>query len=181
MSRLSASTRSPRGRLPALFVSGPAEHTVGNVASDNEGFERVAAMRQVRYVGLVLGVLSVAMIPPSAVAQRGERGESSAQVRERVERARAHQRKRFSNQRDLFANADMRTGDIQKFCVLTDDARQVLELSVRRMQLSARAYHRVLKVARTLADLDASDGVKRIHLAEAIAYRMAGERLAQAA
>jgi magnesium chelatase family protein len=47
--------------------------------------------------------------------------------------------------------------------------------------LSARAYHRVLKVARTLADLEASDGVGRIHLAEAISYRIAGERLAQAA
>jgi magnesium chelatase family protein len=100
-----------------------------------------------------------------------ERGEPSSQVRERVERARAHQRKRFSNQRGLYANADMRTGDIQKFCILTDAARQVLELSVRRMQLSARAYHRVLKLSRTIADLAGSTLIEVEHVAEAIQYR----------
>ncbi len=100
-----------------------------------------------------------------------DRGESSTLVRERVEHARTHQRKRFSNQRGLYANADMRTGDIQKFCILTDDARQVLELSVRRMQLSARAYHRVLKLSRTIADLADSTLIEVQHVAEAIQYR----------
>jgi len=100
-----------------------------------------------------------------------ERGEPSSQVRERVEKARLHQRKRFINQRGLYANADMRTGDIQKFCILTDDARQVLELSVRRMQLSARAYHRVLKLSRTIADLDDSKLIEIQHVAESIQYR----------
>jgi magnesium chelatase family protein len=101
-----------------------------------------------------------------------ERGESSTSVRARVERARARQRKRFTNQAGLIANADMRTGDIQKFCILTPEARQVLELSVRRMQLSARAYHRVLKLSRTIADLADTNLIEMPHVAEALQYRM---------
>lgn len=100
-----------------------------------------------------------------------ERGEPSSMVRLRVEKARALQRKRFTNQPELFANADMRTGDIQKFCILTPGAKQVLELSVRRMQLSARAYHRVLKLSRTIADLSESQLIDVQHIAEALQYR----------
>lgn len=100
-----------------------------------------------------------------------QRGETSAAVRERVELARERQRLRFADTPGIFANADMTAGQVQQLCVLTPEARQLLELSVRRMQLSARAYHRVLKLSRTIADLGDSDKIDVPHVAEAIQYR----------
>ena len=86
-----------------------------------------------------------------------DRAESSATIRERVQAARQLQSRRFANMPGVYANADMSVGDVQRLCVLTPEAKQVLELSVRRMQLSARAYHRVLKLSRTIADLAGSE------------------------
>jgi magnesium chelatase family protein len=100
-----------------------------------------------------------------------ENGESTASVRARVNQARHRQQQRFESYPGLFANADMGPGEIQQFCVLTVEARQVLELSVRQMQLSARAYHRVMKLSRTIADLDASENINVPHVAEALQYR----------
>jgi len=71
----------------------------------------------------------------------------------------------------LFANGDMSVGEIRKFCELTAEAKQVLDMSVRRMQLSARAYHRVLKLSRTIADPDGKDIIEVHHVAEAVQYR----------
>jgi magnesium chelatase family protein len=99
------------------------------------------------------------------------RGEQSEQVRARVELARERQKARFAEMPGMFANADMSAGDIQQLCDLTDEARQLLELSVRRMQMSARAYHRVLKLSRTIADLGDEDTIQVQHVAEAIQYR----------
>lgn len=101
----------------------------------------------------------------------GERSESSSAIRGRVEAARARQRERFAAYPHLMANSDMTVSEIDQFCVLTADARQLLDLSVRRMQLSARAYHRVLKLSRTIADLAESDYIQVPHVAEAVQYR----------
>ena len=65
----------------------------------------------------------------------------------------------------------MGPGEIQTFCALTPEAKKVLELSVRQMQLSARAYHRTLKLSRTIADLAACDSIEVPHVAEALQYR----------
>ena len=65
----------------------------------------------------------------------------------------------------------MGAGEIQTMCILADDARQLLDLSVRRMKLSARSYHRVLKLSRTIADLATSDFIQVAHVAEALQYR----------
>ncbi|MBI1259777.1 MAG: YifB family Mg chelatase-like AAA ATPase [Chloroflexi bacterium] len=100
-----------------------------------------------------------------------ERGESSATIRARVEQARARQTERFEGLKGLFANSDMGVGEIDRFCILSKEARQLIDLSVRRMQLSARAYHRVLKLSRTIADLADSDQIEVQHAAEAIQYR----------
>ena len=100
-----------------------------------------------------------------------ERGESSATIRARVERARARQAERFANHPGLFANSDMGVGEIDRFCILSPEARQLIELSVRRMQLSARSYHRILKLSRTIADLADSPNIEVQHAAEAIQYR----------
>jgi magnesium chelatase family protein len=100
-----------------------------------------------------------------------ERGESSATIRARVERARTRQAERFAKHPGLFANSDMGVGEIDRFCILSPEARQLIELSVRRMQLSARSYHRILKLSRTIADLADSPNIEVQHAAEAIQYR----------
>lgn len=100
-----------------------------------------------------------------------ERGEASASVRERVERARARQSARFADRPGIYSNADMGAGDVQEFAALTKEAKQLLDLSVRKMHLSARAYHRILKLSRTIADLAACEQVDVPHVAEAIQYR----------
>jgi magnesium chelatase family protein len=100
-----------------------------------------------------------------------QRGEPSASVRGRVEKARQAQARRFSGHPGLYANADMRVGEIPKLCVLAPEARQLLEISVRRLQLSARAYHRVLKLSRTIADLAECERIEVDHVAEAMQYR----------
>jgi magnesium chelatase family protein len=101
-------------------------------------------------------------------AQEAER---SATVRERVNQARTLQAKRFAQVKGLYANADMGAGEIDRFCVLEANAQQLLGLSVRKMQLSARSYHRVLKLSRTIADLAMSDVIEAHHVAEALQYR----------
>ncbi len=100
-----------------------------------------------------------------------EEGEHSEAIQARVELARKRQYERFKDIPGLFANSDMRVGDIQRFCILSGEARQLLEISVKRMQLSARAYHRLLKLSRTIADLADSDVIQIQHVAEAIQYR----------
>ena len=91
--------------------------------------------------------------------------ESSAEIRERVEQARAVQHKRG------FVNAMMPVRMIRKQCALDEAGERTLEMAVRRMGLSARAHDRILKVARTIADLDHSETVSAKHLAEAVQYR----------
>lgn len=104
--------------------------------------------------------------------------ESSFVVRERVERARVRQLARFADYPGLFANSDMGAGEVQKLCVMTSEAQQVLEISVRRLKLSARAYHRVLKLSRTIADLADCDAIDVPHVAEAVQYRaQSGEQM----
>jgi magnesium chelatase family protein len=98
-------------------------------------------------------------------------GESSAQIRTRVENARQVQRERFHESRYLQANADMGAKEVDEFCNTTPEAAQLLNMSLVQMQLSARAYHRILKLARTIADLDESEIIEVPHLAEAIQYR----------
>ena len=99
------------------------------------------------------------------------KGEPSASIRERVEVARAQQTARFKDVDAIYANGDMAAGDIQTYCVLKEDAKQLLNLSVRKMRLSARSYHRVLKLSRTIADLAGADYIEVPHVAEAIQYR----------
>jgi magnesium chelatase family protein len=98
-------------------------------------------------------------------------GESSAVVQARVERARDRQRARFVDYPGLFTNSDMGASHVQQLCVLTADAKQLLDVSVRRMKLSARAYHRVLKLSRTIADIDDKELIEVHHVAEAVQYR----------
>ncbi len=97
-------------------------------------------------------------------------GESSAQIRERVERARARQRARFAGT-TLQCNGDMGPGEVRKSCEIEDAGRNLLRAAMQQMQMSARAYHRILKLARTIADLADCEKIETAHIAEAIQYR----------
>ena len=98
-------------------------------------------------------------------------GEPSALVRERVTKARKIQEKRYTNYPNIHANAQMTTLLIQKYCSLDESCRNLLKNAMNRLGLSARAYDRILKVSRTIADLDGSENIQPEHLAEAINYR----------
>ncbi len=97
-------------------------------------------------------------------------GESSETVRVRVEAAREKQRARFGGT-DLACNADMRPTDVRKYCKLDEAGTSLLKAAMNQLQLTARAFHRVLKLARTIADLADSESIQPAHLAEAIQYR----------
>ena len=98
-------------------------------------------------------------------------GEASSTIRQRVERARAVQRVRFREQRGVYANAHMGARDLRRHCRLHDTVETVLRQAVGRLNLSARAYHRVLKIARTIADLAGERELTTAHVSEAIQYR----------
>lgn len=97
--------------------------------------------------------------------------ENSAVIRERVIRARNVQTKRFSNNSEVYCNAQMKTKDLARYCQLNEAGQTLLKNAMERLGLSARAYDRILKVSRTIADLDTSDNIETNHLAEAIQYR----------
>lgn len=97
-------------------------------------------------------------------------GESSETVRARVETARAKQRTRFDGT-DLACNADMRPADVRTYCKLDEAGTSLLRTAMSQLQLSARAFHRVLKLARTIADLAGSEAIQPTQIAEAIQYR----------
>lgn len=99
------------------------------------------------------------------------RAEPSEVIRQRIIMARQRQKDRFSGHPYARTNSDMTVGDLVEMCVPTKEAQALLELSVKRMQLSARAYHRVLKLARTIADLADSYKIEAHHAAEAVQYR----------
>ncbi|HPF05289.1 MAG TPA: YifB family Mg chelatase-like AAA ATPase [Spirochaetota bacterium] len=97
-------------------------------------------------------------------------GESSEKIRERVTAACEIQKKRFSGTKVLF-NSRMGNRDIKKYCRIDPEDEQFLENAVKRLNMSARSFFRILKAARTIADLDSSDEIKRKHLLEAISYK----------
>jgi magnesium chelatase family protein len=119
-----------------------------------------------------------------AVAYRdlvgGGAEEPSAAIRARVERARAAQRERFRRRPGVYANAHMTSRDLRQHCRLSPAVETLLRDAVNRLGLSARAYHRVLKIARTIADLAGAGELAAAHVAEAIQYRSLDRRRAAA-
>jgi magnesium chelatase family protein len=98
-------------------------------------------------------------------------GEPSAAIRERVNRARQIQLERFARRPGMFANAHMGPRDLKQFCRVTEGADALLKTAIGRLMLSARAYHRVLKIARTIADLAQNPTIEPAHVSEAVQYR----------
>ena len=103
------------------------------------------------------------------------RGESSEDIRARVETAREMQRQRFSGlENGVMTNADMRVAEVRQFCELDEAGQRLVKAAMTQLQLSARAYHRILKLARTIADLAGVESIQSSHLAEALQYRPKG-------
>lgn len=102
-----------------------------------------------------------------------EQGESSAVIRQRVEAAHRIQHQRFAslNKPYVLVNGDMGPAEVQQFCQLDDAGKNLMRAAMQQMNLSARAYHRVLKLARTIADLAGEEKIQPPHLAEALQYR----------
>jgi magnesium chelatase family protein len=144
-----------------------------------------------RYVGKISGPLmdridihiDVPAVKFGELRGRGTpQGDSSATVRERVMQARRRQLERFSDPRSAiqnprsggfacFSNSTMSPSQIREFCSLDTESEALLERAMLRQGLSARAHDRILKVARTIADLDTSDNIQAPHISEAINYR----------
>ena len=96
--------------------------------------------------------------------------ETSEEIRKRVNKARKIQLERYKGQ-EIFSNSELSPTLIEKYCKLDKQSKRILEDAFEKLGLSARAYDRILKVARTIADLDNSENIKTHHLAEAIQYR----------
>jgi magnesium chelatase family protein len=131
-----------------------------------------------RYVSKISGPLLDRIdihIEVPAVKYKELRGdvevESSASDRERVLRAREIQTKRYAAEKKIYSNAQMLPKLIRKNCTISAEGEKLLETAIQKLGLSARAHDRILKVARTIADLEASDAIAPKHLSEAIQYR----------
>ncbi|MBD3168501.1 MAG: YifB family Mg chelatase-like AAA ATPase [candidate division Zixibacteria bacterium] len=98
-------------------------------------------------------------------------GDSSSLIRERVNKARQMQYERFKERDDIFCNAHMSSRDLHRYCPIDEHSRNLLKVAINRLGLSARAYDRILKVSRTVADLAGSENIQSEHVSEAIQYR----------
>jgi magnesium chelatase family protein len=100
-----------------------------------------------------------------------ESGESSGKIRARVMQAHEIQVQRFKGRKGLYANADMQSKDIHEFCKLDAAGEELLKMAITKLGLSARAYDRIQKVGRTIADIAGSGDIRPEHISEAIQYR----------
>ena len=131
-----------------------------------------------RYMGKISGPLldridihiEVTPVPFDKLSD-DTKGESSMEIRKRVTKAREVQVERFRESEKTNYNAQMGVKQIRKYCVLDEGSKELLKSAMERLNLSARAYDRILKVARTIADLDQSENVNGTHISEAIQYR----------
>jgi len=102
--------------------------------------------------------------------ENGDENESSEKIRERVAKALAIQERRFKGL-SIRTNSEMGLKEIKQFIKIDEDGQRILKDAHRRYQLSARSYHKILKLARTVADLEGSEKIKDIHIQRAIMYR----------
>ena len=111
-------------------------------------------------------------IPPLKYKElsQGQEGEASQEIKKRVERAHQIQRDRLQSEGILF-NAQMNTKIVKKYCLLEEGAKELLRLALQELSFSARAYDKILKVSRTIADLAGSQDITAEHISEAIQYR----------
>jgi magnesium chelatase family protein len=119
--------------------------------------------------------VEVSQINYEKLAEKESMRKDSPEIKNRVINARKIQKERFENaKRKIFTNSEMGVKDISKMIVLDDKVKEVLNNSAKKLNLSARAYHRVIKLARTIADLDGDKNVETSHILEALQYRPKG-------
>jgi magnesium chelatase family protein len=131
-----------------------------------------------RYLGKISGPLldridihiEVTPVPFEKLSDE-RKGETSVEIRKRVTAARELQTQRFEDSKTVHYNAQMNTKQIRKYCVLDEASKQLLKTAMERLNLSARAYDRILKVSRTIADLEGVEDINGSHISEAIQYR----------
>ena len=137
-----------------------------------------SASEMQRYLGKISGPLldridihiEVTPVPFEKLSDE-RKGESSVEIRKRVTKARALQTTRFLDSEIVHYNAQMNTKQIRKYCKLDAASMQLLKTAMERLNLSARAYDRILKVSRTIADLEGTSSIESTHISEAIQYR----------
>ncbi|PKO18730.1 magnesium chelatase [candidate division BRC1 bacterium HGW-BRC1-1] len=115
--------------------------------------------------------VEVPAVPVRELARRDAAGEPSVTIRARVNAARAIQQERYHDVPGVHCNAHLGTREMKKFCPLDDTSASTLERALNMLGLSARAYDRIIKVARTIADLAAAENIQVDHISEAINYR----------
>ena len=146
--------------------------------NDSKGGSSATPFEMQRYLGKISGPLldridlhlEVEPVPFEKLSDTRP-SESSALIRKRVTAARNLQTQRFVNSKKTHCNAKMSSRQIRKYCSLDSASSGLLKTAMERLSLSARAYDRILKVSRTLADLESKDSISTNHIAEAIQYR----------
>lgn len=176
ISRAQGKTRFPaRFQLVGALNPSPTGYYEGNQT-------RVNPQAILRYLSRLSGPLldrfdmsiEIPALPKGTLSEGGDRGEPTEQVRQRVEQARETMLARSE-----CVNALLGSRDIEAFCPLKKADAEFLETALHRLGLSIRAYHRIIKVARTIADLDGAKDIERPHLAEALGYRAMDRLLKQ--
>ena len=150
----------------------------GGYFNDSDAPVTTSAYEMQRYLSKISGPLldridihiEVTPVPFDKLSDE-RRGESSIKIRERVTRARELQSLRFQEVEHIHYNAQMGPRQIRDFCKLNDSSKSLLKTAMERLNLSARAYDRILKVSRSIADLENSENIQEDHLSEAIQYR----------
>jgi len=120
--------------------------------------------------------IEVPRLPQDEMLQSSGNGEPSTTIRARVEKSRELQKSRFTGT-DLQCNAHMRSKQIKEFCAVSAEVRELLKTAINQLGLSARAYDRILKLSRTVADLEGETDIGMAHVAEAIQYRALDRKL----
>lgn len=131
-----------------------------------------------RYLNRISGPLmdridmQVEILPvPFEELSQASTGETSAQIRQRVMAAREIQTRRFANDKSIYCNAQMGPKQLATYSALDEECSAILKDAMTRLDMSARAYDRILRVSRTIADLDQSENIRPDHIREAISYR----------